>query len=126
MKLLLPQGPPIGFLGYHRMMSIAEIPLVDQVAMRGSWWVSPLLVAVWAGDSESTAILIEAGARTSSDKYHLYETDPSGMDTLMAAAGTVWDDEADSRQVFEELTEKVGYSPTYVDFWWQDNALTCW
>ena len=124
MKLLLPQGPPIGFLGYHRMMSIAEIPLVDQVAMRGSWWVSPLLVAVWAGDSESTAILIEAGARTSSEKYHLYETDPSGMDTLMAAAGTVWDDEATGKQLLEQLTRLEGYNITLSDFWWQDNPLT--
>ena len=81
------------------------------------------MVAAWAGDSASTQLLLEAGETPESDKSG-YELDPTGIEPLMAAAGTVWDDEAVSRQVFEELTKKVGYSPTYVDFWWQDSSLT--
>ena len=100
-----------------------EPPTVDLVAMRvpPRWWrVGSLLVATWAGDSASAQMLLEAGAKPSFDVSHLAsESDPTGLDPSMAAAGTVWDDEAAGRKILAKLGGSWDG-----DFWWQDNALT--
>lgn len=67
MQLLLshepgPTGPlgPTGLLGINYPQNPGESFTVDSVALRGPWRVGALLVAIWAGDSASTQVLLEA------------------------------------------------------------------